>query len=35
MRETIQEEMRRTSDLPALALYSLVVFLLMLAWASV
>jgi hypothetical protein len=35
MAETTQEETRRTSDLAALAIYSLVVFLLMLAWTYV
>jgi hypothetical protein len=33
MEETAQVEARRTSDLPALAIYSVAVFLLMLAWA--
>jgi hypothetical protein len=31
--ENIQAEPSRTSDLPALTIYSVVVFLLMLAWA--
>ncbi len=35
MGETTQEKMRRTSDLVALTMYSLVVFLIMLAWSYV
>jgi hypothetical protein len=34
MEETAQAEARRTSDLLALAIYSVAVFLLMLAWAA-
>jgi hypothetical protein len=33
MEETSRAESGRTSDLPALAIYSVAVFLLMLAWA--
>jgi hypothetical protein len=35
MEEAAEAEARRTSDLPALAIYSVALFLLMLAWAYV